>query len=103
MTSACRGEKRMTSAPKRELSKRLAAAAINSIAQHAKPIGMGQSELLRIQLIAASRRGANTSPSVLVLYASSVLAETIPARDVNIQPYHRQMPAQAAFLASSAS
>jgi hypothetical protein len=56
MTSDCRGENRMTSEPNREISKRLAPAAINSIAQQASPIGIGQSEFFRNQFKAASRR-----------------------------------------------
>ena len=39
----------MTSAPNREISYRLAPVAISSIAQHASPIGIGQSEFLRPQ------------------------------------------------------
>jgi hypothetical protein len=54
MQSACRGEKRMTSEPKREISKRLAPTAINSMAQQASPIGIGQTEFLRNQFSAAS-------------------------------------------------
>ena len=44
--SDCRGEKRMTSEPNREISNRLAPAAINSMAQQASPIGMGHSGIL---------------------------------------------------------
>ena len=54
MTSHWRGEKRITSAPNREISKRAAAVAMSSIAQQARPIGIGQSEFLRIQFIAES-------------------------------------------------
>jgi hypothetical protein len=64
MTSHCRGENRITSAPKREMSKRDAPVAINSIAQHARPIGIGQSEFFRIQFIAESRRVKMTLPSI---------------------------------------
>src|SRR4026207_723843 len=49
-TSACRGEKLIRSTPKREMSNRLAAGAMNSMAQHAVPNGIGQSELERAQL-----------------------------------------------------
>ncbi len=38
------------------MSNRLAPAAINSMAQQASPMGMGQSEFLRNQLTAASSR-----------------------------------------------
>jgi hypothetical protein len=64
ITSHCRGENRMTSAPNRAMSKREAAVAINSIAQQAKPIGIGQSEFLRTQLSAASKRVKITLPSI---------------------------------------
>src|SRR5919107_6410352 len=55
-TSACRGEKLMRSIPKRARSNRLAAVAMNSIAQHAVPNGMGQSEFARDQLMRKSSR-----------------------------------------------
>jgi hypothetical protein len=77
MQSACRGEKRITSAPKRAISKRLAAEAMSSMAQQAKPIGMGHIELVRTQLMAASARVTMMSPSILLLYVSSELAVTI--------------------------
>lgn len=64
ITSAWRGEKRITSMPKRERSKREHAVAIISIAQQARPIGIGQSEFLRIQFIAASTRVTMTLPSI---------------------------------------
>ena len=67
MQSAWRGEKRITSAPKRAISNRPLPTAINSIAQHAKPIGMGHTELVRIQLMTASARETITSPSTLPL------------------------------------
>src|SRR5262249_5789527 len=84
MTSDWRGEKRMTSAPKREISKRLAPAAINSMAQQARPMGIGQSEFLRPQLApgsrclpnhfsAASRRVTTMSPSIFESKAISAL------------------------------
>ena len=57
----------MTSAPNLEMSKRLAPAAINSMAQQAKPIGIGQREFLRHQFNAASRRVTTTSPSTFEL------------------------------------
>ena len=67
MQSDCRGENRMTSEPNREISNRLAPAAINSMAQHASPIGIGQTEFLRNQFNAASTRVTMTSPSILEL------------------------------------
>ncbi len=66
MQSAWRGEKRITSAPKREMSNRAAPELINSIAQHAKPIGIGQMELVRIQFTTASRLETMTLPSILL-------------------------------------
>src|SRR5438046_6691954 len=69
MTSHCRGEKRITSAPNRAMSNRDAAVAISSIAQQARPIGIGQSEFLRTQLKAASSRVKMTLPSILESYA----------------------------------
>src|SRR5918999_3943278 len=55
-TSACRGEKLIRSMPKRARSNLLAAVAMNSIAQHAVPKGIGQRELARAQLTRKSRR-----------------------------------------------
>src|SRR2546423_12965312 len=52
--SACRGEGRNTSAPKRAISKREAPMAIISMAQQARPKVMGQMELLRTQFTALS-------------------------------------------------
>src|SRR5579871_5357146 len=48
-TSLWRGEKLMRSMPKRARSNLLAAVAMNSIAQHAVPNGIGHSELARPQ------------------------------------------------------
>src|SRR6266481_2124513 len=70
MTSDCLGENRITSAPKRAISYRAHAAAIISIAQHARPIGIGQSEFFRIQLMHASRREKIMFPSTLESYAT---------------------------------
>ena len=64
ITSLWRGEKRITSAPNRAISKRAEAVAMSSIAQQARPIGIGQSEFFRIQLIAASRRVMMMLPSI---------------------------------------
>src|SRR5215216_7614706 len=55
-TSACRGEKLIRSIPKRARSNRLAAVAMNSMAQQAVPKGIGQSELLLAQLVRKSSR-----------------------------------------------
>jgi hypothetical protein len=62
--SLCRGLGRKTSAPNRAISKRDAAVAINSIAQQARPIGIGQSEFFRTQFKAASNRVKITLPSI---------------------------------------
>ena len=67
ITSDWRGENRMTSDPNREISNRLAPAAMSSIAQQASPIGIGQSEFLRNQFSAASSRVWITSPSIFEL------------------------------------
>src|SRR3990167_3008688 len=48
-----RGEKRITSAPKRERSYQLDTTLMNSMAQQAVPNGSGQSEFLRHQFSAA--------------------------------------------------
>ena len=64
ITSLCRGEKRMTSAPKREMSKRDAPVAMSSMAQQARPIGIGQREFFRIQLMAASALVKMMLPSI---------------------------------------
>src|SRR5947209_18563598 len=69
MTSHCRGENRITSAPNREMSNRDAAVAISSIAQQARPIGIGQREFLRTQFSAASNRVKITLPSIFESYA----------------------------------
>lgn len=47
------------------MSNREDAVAINSIAQQANPIGIGQSEFFRIQLMEASKRVMITFPSIL--------------------------------------
>src|SRR5438105_228313 len=69
--SACRGEGRNTSAPKRAISKREAPMAIISMAQQARPNVMGQMELLRTQFTALSnvvrmRPSGGSSPKVTV-------------------------------------
>src|SRR5512140_2486398 len=61
-TSACRGEKLMRSMPKRAWSYFDAAVAIISMAQHAVPNGIGQSDPVRDQLTSASSRVV-TQPS----------------------------------------
>src|SRR5438477_8825712 len=71
MTSHWRGENRITSAPNRAMSNRDAAVAINSIAQQARPIGIGQSEFFRTQFRAASSRVKITLPSILESWATA--------------------------------
>src|SRR6266699_295095 len=58
-TSAWRGEKACRSMPKRAKSNRLAAVAMNSMAQHAVPNGIGQSELARDEFTAQSTKSWN--------------------------------------------
>src|SRR5215210_6004337 len=55
-TSAWRGEKLIRSIPNRARSNRLAAVAMNSMAQHAVPNGIGHSELDRAQFVRKSSR-----------------------------------------------
>ncbi len=55
MRSHCRGLNRMTSAPKRAMSKRLAPTAMSSIPQQAVANGMGQRLYLRHQFTTASK------------------------------------------------
>src|ERR1700736_6295223 len=79
MTSDCLGENRITSAPNRAISNRAQAAAIISIAQQARPIGIGQSEFFRIQLMQASRREKMTLPCNLESYpAGSIVTMREP-------------------------
>src|SRR5579863_1638193 len=62
-TSACLGEKLMRSIPNRARSNLLAAVAMNSIAQHAVPNGMGHREFDRPQFTRKSSLVA-TQPSL---------------------------------------
>src|SRR5450755_3732675 len=55
-TSAWRGEKLIRSMPKRAMSNRAAAVAMNSMAQQAVPNGIGHNELARPQLARKSSR-----------------------------------------------
>src|SRR5215831_3242837 len=63
ITSACRGEARKTSEPKRARSLRPLVAFIISIAQHASPKVAGHSDDFRAQLISESRLVVRTSGS----------------------------------------
>src|SRR5207237_10910923 len=91
MTSHWRGENRITSAPNREISNRESAVAINSIAQQARPIGIGQSEFCRTQFRAASSRVKMTLPSILESWAE-VRFSTIPKRTMRIHGCNRKRP-----------
>lgn len=80
MQSDWRGENRITSMPKREMSKREPPDPINSIAQHDKPIGNGQTECLRTQLITASARETTTSPPPFAPRAAALTMKFTGAR-----------------------
>src|SRR5512141_1049291 len=75
-TSACRGEKLMRSMPNRARSNRLAAVAMNSMAQQAVPNGMGQSELARAQLVRKS--------SLVVTQFGETAETVVPSAPVSI-------------------
>src|SRR5256885_12040490 len=75
--SLCRGDGRKTSAPKRAISKRDAPMDIISIAQQANPNVIGQMELLRIQLAAASSV-VSTTPSGVGLPKAKSLTTFLP-------------------------
>src|SRR6266516_2869788 len=72
-TSACRGENAWRSMPKRAKSKRLAAVAMNSMAQHAVPNGIGHSELAREEFTAQSTRSWNLASRYFELWTSPTL------------------------------
>ncbi|MBV8329069.1 MAG: hypothetical protein JOZ61_01230 [Verrucomicrobia bacterium] len=55
------------------MSKREQAAAIISIAQQARPIGIGHKEFFRIQLMHASSREMMMFPSTLESYAAGAI------------------------------
>src|ERR1700733_9418030 len=73
--SACRGEGRKTSAPKRARSYRAMVVAIISMAQQAKPKVSGQTEFLRPQLYSSSKEVAKI-PCLLNLVFKSWSIET---------------------------
>src|SRR3981081_2467673 len=74
----------MNSGPKRAMSHREAPAAINSIAQQARPIGIGQSEFFRIQLIQASSWEKMMLPSTFESYAAGAIVAIGQAYDVQL-------------------
>ncbi len=71
--SACRGLKRMASAPKRARSKRLAAVAMSSMPQHAVAKGSGHSEFFRHQLTPYRRKKSTRLSSRVVATSSAVI------------------------------
>src|SRR5437773_7337445 len=71
ITSACRGEARKTSAPKRARSFRPLVAFIISIAQQARPNVAGHKDDLRAQLISESRRVVRISGRLSAMMCSS--------------------------------
>src|ERR1041385_8532304 len=72
-TSACRGEKLIRSIPKRARSKPEAAVAMNSIAQHAVPNGIGHSEFALPQFTRKSRRVVTHGSSPAFLTSGFVM------------------------------
>jgi hypothetical protein len=73
MRSACLGENRITSAPNRAISNRALAAAIISMAQQARPMGIGQREFFRIQLMHESNLEMMTLPSTFESQAAGAI------------------------------
>src|SRR5689334_20321500 len=76
--SAWRGENACRSMPNRARSNLLAAVAMNSIAQHAVPNGIGQSEFLRPQLMNESSR--------VVIHGSSLVVATTRGSGRGLNP-----------------
>src|SRR6266446_9251292 len=77
ITSACRGEARKTSEPKRARSFREEVAFIISIAQQAKPKVAGHSDDLRAQLISESSRVVKISGSAsAIMFSSPIIVVT---------------------------
>ena len=64
---------------------------MSSIAQQAKPIGIGQSELLRIQLMAASTCVKITFPSILASYATGLSVFDMPTKVFSDSPAARRI------------
>src|SRR6185436_15458240 len=79
ITSACRGEARKTSAPKRARSLRELVAFIISMAQQASPNVAGQRDDLRAQLISESSRVVNTSGNASAIIFSRPIATFAPS------------------------
>src|SRR6476659_1407767 len=96
-TSAWRGEKLIRSIPNRARSNRLAAVAMNSMAQQAVPNGIGQSELLRAQLVRKSSRvvtqlGETDDTVVASAFWSSVAGLVNPIAALPASRYTRTPP-----------
>src|SRR5256885_917404 len=96
-TSAWRGEKLIRSIPNRARSNRLAAVAMNSMAQQAVPKGMGQSELERAQLVRKSSlvvtQLGETAETMVVSSAPFWVAELLnPIAALRASIYRRTPP-----------
>src|SRR3954466_11191335 len=83
MRSACRGEARKTSMPKRARSYRPAPDAIISIAQQASPKVAGHSDDLRVQLTSFS---TDVSRTPLGSFSSSPMTSSPLPRSIPLQP-----------------
>src|SRR6267378_3289569 len=81
-TSAWRGENAWRSIPKRAKSKRLAAVAMNSMAQQAVPNGIGHSELARAQLTSSSNRVTSQFGLPEISFDTRFTLRTSSSRDV---------------------
>src|ERR1019366_1524995 len=91
--SLWRGEKLMRSMPKRARSNLLAALAMNSIAQHAVPKGIGHREFERPQFTRKSRRVViqaseplGSTETAAGLSASVFPASVLPASGLAVNP-----------------
>src|SRR5258706_13821342 len=85
-TSAWRGEKAWRSMPKRAKSNRLAAVAMNSMAQHAVPNGIGHRELARDEFTAQSIRFSNLASRQFELLTSPTCFISVPLESAAV-PY----------------
>ena len=90
MRSAWRGEKRITSAPKRDMSKRDESVDIISIEQHAVPNTYGQRLCLRAVRIAPvfSSIHSRTERSFVVMKPSSVVTASLPLEGPTLPHVH---------------
>jgi len=82
------------------MSNRDAPAAISSIAQQARPIGIGQSEFFRIQLMQASSREKMTLPSTFESYAAGAIVAIRKAYDERSQEQVKYFTKSLGFLES---